>query len=112
VEEPLRRAGPNPLGRWHARAIGAGAAVGAAALALLHLGPAQAPGPSSVEGYFGASMLVLPPPLPRTESLLGAREPRSAPLFELGLVNALATQERPELVGPERCRCHDDAELL
>lgn len=79
VEEPLRRAGPNPLGRWHARAIGAGAAVGAAALALLHLGPAQAPGPSSVEGYFGAPMLVLPPPLPRTESLLGAREPGAMP---------------------------------
>jgi peptidoglycan/LPS O-acetylase OafA/YrhL len=77
IEEPLRRAGDHPLGRWHARAIGAGAAVGVAALAMLQLGRPPAAALSPAQGYFGLSWLEVQPPVARPDSLLGAREPRA-----------------------------------
>lgn len=42
VENPLRGAGANPLGRWHTRAVLAGAGLGTASVALAWVGPVPA----------------------------------------------------------------------
>ena len=63
VEEPLRRAGPNPLGRPHTRAVAAGAALAVAALAMAASGPAPVPAPTATQAYFRTAWLPEPPPV-------------------------------------------------
>lgn len=47
VETPLRGAGANPLGRWHTRAVVAGAGLGTASIALAWVGPPPVAAPNA-----------------------------------------------------------------
>ncbi len=64
IEEPLRRAGPNPLGRMHTRAVATGAALGLAGLAMARLGPWPPAAPTATQAYFRTAWLPQPAPAP------------------------------------------------
>jgi peptidoglycan/LPS O-acetylase OafA/YrhL len=60
VEEPLRRAGPNPMGPRHTRALAAAAVIGVAALAMVRAGDWPPAPPSAMQAYWGRAMLPVP----------------------------------------------------
>jgi peptidoglycan/LPS O-acetylase OafA/YrhL len=62
IEEPLRRAGPNPMGASHTWAVATGAGAGAAALGMAHSGNWPPAPPSATQAYFAAAVLPQEPP--------------------------------------------------